>query len=208
MITLPRSEDSSVLPAGPIPEAAPSSAYGGASAGSFAAFPQSGASVPYPGPATVSPLKNAGQWASLQHQQLMFPAASSQSAGQQFPQSVGGAVNSQVWLMELSCQMYCLFISDVVFFSPFPKNILQPWHVPFVSTGQGHPSTPMPHAYHHASKPANEAINSAVSQPSAVEVKPSGRSELPEVIGTFILLQNLCILCTLACVYCLSYSLL
>ncbi|XP_027193086.1 uncharacterized protein [Cicer arietinum] len=139
---------------GPIPEAAPSSAYGGASAGSFAAFPQSGASVPYPGPATVSPLKNAGQWASLQHQQLMFPAASSQSAGQQFPQSVGGAVNSQ------------------------------PWHVPFVSTGQGHPSTPMPHAYHHASKPANEAINSAVSQPSAVEVKPSGRSELPEDLFT------------------------
>lgn len=62
--------------------------------------------------------------------------------------------------------------------------MLQPSHVPSVPTGQGHPNAPMPHAYHHASKPANEAFNSVVSQPSAVEVKPSGRTELPEVIVT------------------------
>lgn len=49
--------------------------------------------------------------------------------------------------------------------------MLQPSHVPSVPTGQGHPNTPMPHAYHHASKPANEAFN-------------SGRTELPEVIVT------------------------
>lgn len=45
---------------------------------------------------TVSPLNNVGQWASLQHHQPMFPAAVSQSTSQQFPPSVGGAVNSQV----------------------------------------------------------------------------------------------------------------
>ncbi|XP_050903318.1 probable ADP-ribosylation factor GTPase-activating protein AGD14 isoform X2 [Lathyrus oleraceus] len=56
----------------------------------------------------------------------------------------------------------------------------QPSHVPSVPTGQGYPNTQMPHAYHHASKPANEAFNSILSQPSAVEAKPSGRTELSE----------------------------
>ncbi|RHN52860.1 putative Arf GTPase activating protein [Medicago truncatula] len=110
---------------GHVPTAAPSF-------GSFSAFTPSGASVP-----SVPPHNNVGQWASVQHQQPTFPAA----ASQQFPPSVGGAVNSQ------------------------------PSHVPSVPTGQGHPNTPMPHAYHHASKPANEAFN-------------SGRTELPEDLFT------------------------
>ncbi|CAI8587772.1 unnamed protein product [Vicia faba] len=42
----------------------------------------------------------------------------------------------------------------------------------------------MPHAYHRASKPANEAFNSILSQTSAVEVKPSGRTELSEDLFT------------------------
>lgn len=87
MITSARSDDSSILSAGPIPAAAPSF-------GNFSAFPPSGASVP-----SVSPHNNVGQWASLQHQRPTFPA----SASQQFPPSVGGAVNSQVWPMNLSC---------------------------------------------------------------------------------------------------------
>ena len=58
---------------------------------------------------------------------------------------------------------------------------MQPWNVPSAPTVQGHPSTPMPHTYPYASKPANEAISSVVSQPPASEVKASGRKELPEV---------------------------
>ncbi|WJX25826.1 hypothetical protein P8452_14823 [Trifolium repens] len=77
--------------------------------------PTSGASVPFPGLATVSSLDNVGHWASSQHQQPTFPTV----ASQQFPPSVGSAVNSQ------------------------------PSHVP-----------------------------------SAVEVKPSGRTELPEDLFT------------------------
>ncbi|XP_019436655.1 PREDICTED: probable ADP-ribosylation factor GTPase-activating protein AGD14 [Lupinus angustifolius] len=57
----------------------------------------------------------------------------------------------------------------------------QPWNAPSV---QRHPSTPMPHAYHHASKPANDTISSVVSQPSTVEVNPSGRKALPEDLFT------------------------
>ncbi|CAI8598368.1 unnamed protein product [Vicia faba] len=60
----------------------------------------------------------------------------------------------------------------------------QPSHVPFVPTGQGYPNSPMPHSYHRASKPANEAFNSILSQTSAVEVKPSGRTELSEDLFT------------------------
>ncbi|XP_019458422.1 PREDICTED: probable ADP-ribosylation factor GTPase-activating protein AGD14 isoform X2 [Lupinus angustifolius] len=58
----------------------------------------------------------------------------------------------------------------------------QPWNIP--PTVQGHPSTPMPHAYHHASNPANEAVSNVVSQPSTVEVNPSGREALPEDLFT------------------------
>ncbi|CAJ2636883.1 unnamed protein product [Trifolium pratense] len=112
--------------------------------------PPSGASVPFPRLATASSLNNAGHWASSQHQQPTFPTVVSQ----QFPPSVGSAVNSQ------------------------------PSHVPYVPTGQGHPNTPIPHAYHHVSKFSNEGFNNVVSQPSAAEVKPSGRTELPEDMFT------------------------
>jgi hypothetical protein len=81
VITLPRSDDSSVSSAGP--------------------NPTNGASVPFPRLATVSSLDNVGHWASSQHQQPTFPTV----ASQQFPPSVGSAVNSQVWIMELSYQI-------------------------------------------------------------------------------------------------------
>ncbi|KAE9600293.1 hypothetical protein Lal_00046240 [Lupinus albus] len=57
----------------------------------------------------------------------------------------------------------------------------QPWNIP--PTVQGHPSTPMSHAYHHASNPVNEAISNVVSQPSTVEIN-SGRKALPEDLFT------------------------
>ncbi|XP_047159547.1 probable ADP-ribosylation factor GTPase-activating protein AGD14 isoform X2 [Vigna umbellata] len=57
----------------------------------------------------------------------------------------------------------------------------QPWTVPSV---QGHPSTSIPHASHLVPKPANEAMSSVVLQTSAVDIKPNGRSELPEDLFT------------------------
>jgi hypothetical protein len=56
--------------------------------------------------------------------------------------------------------------------------------------------------YYYLPCPGNTLQPSHV--PSAVEVKPSGRTELPEVIVTSYLLHNLCILCTLGGVYFLS----
>ncbi|RZB95163.1 putative ADP-ribosylation factor GTPase-activating protein AGD14 isoform C [Glycine soja] len=57
----------------------------------------------------------------------------------------------------------------------------QPWTVPLV---QGNPSTPMPHTSHLVPKPANEAKSRVVLQPSTADIKPSGRSELPEDLFT------------------------
>ena len=96
--TLPRMGDSSVSPAVAVPAPTLPSAPGAASVSGFSAFPLSGASGPSPGLATVPPINNAGQWASMQHQQPLFPANVSQST-QQFTPPVGGAVNNQVWLM-------------------------------------------------------------------------------------------------------------
>ncbi|KAL5161179.1 Arf-GAP domain and FG repeat-containing protein 2 [Glycine soja] len=140
---------------GPIPSSSLTSTSGVASVSGFSAFPPSNASVPSPGLTSVSPLNNAGQWANLQQQkQPLFPAAVGQSIAQQFTPLLGGAANNQ------------------------------PWNVPSAPTVQGHPSTPMPHTYPYASKPANEAISSVVSQPPASEVKASGRKELPEDLFT------------------------
>lgn len=80
MITSPRSDDSLFfISAGPIPA-------GALSFGSLSAFPSNGALMPSSGQEVVLPHDSVGQWASSQHQQPMF-----------------SAVNSQVWLMELSC---------------------------------------------------------------------------------------------------------
>ncbi|KAH1235962.1 putative ADP-ribosylation factor GTPase-activating protein AGD14 [Glycine max] len=57
----------------------------------------------------------------------------------------------------------------------------QPWTVPLV---QGNPSTPMPHTSHLVPKPSNEAKSRVVLQPSTADIKPSGRSELPEDLFT------------------------
>ncbi|KAL2999641.1 hypothetical protein AAZX31_09G170900 [Glycine max] len=139
---------------GPIPASSLTSTSGAASVSGFSAFPPSNASVPSPGLTSVSPLNNAGQWANLQQQQPFFPVAVSQSSTQQFIPPLGGTANNQ------------------------------PWNVPSAPTVQGHPSTPMPHTYPHASKPANETISGVVSQPPVAEVRASGRKELPEDLFT------------------------
>ncbi|KAE9607544.1 hypothetical protein Lal_00026757 [Lupinus albus] len=126
-------------------------AAGAPTINSFSAFPPSGASVTYPGSATVSPLNNAGQLAGLLYQQPSFPGTvSHQPTIQQCTPPVDGA----------------------------SKN--KPWNIPSVPTVQGHSSTPMPHAFHHA----NEANSNVVSQPSNIDIKPNGRTELPEDLFT------------------------
>ncbi|KAE9613936.1 hypothetical protein Lal_00016447 [Lupinus albus] len=125
-------------------------AAGAPTVSSFSAFSPSGASVPYAGLATISPLNNAGQLAGLHYQQPSFPATVSHSTAQQFTQPVGGASNNQ------------------------------PWNIPSVPTVQGHASTSMAQTSNHA----NEANSSVVSQPSTVDVKPVGRTELPEDLFT------------------------
>ncbi|CAL0323976.1 unnamed protein product [Lupinus luteus] len=154
MMTLPRTDDLSVTPAGAGPASSFTSASGPARASSLSAFPQIGALASSPGFTTVSPLNNSGQWANFQHQQPLFPVTVSQSTTQQFTPPFGRAVNNQ------------------------------PWNAPSVPIVQRHPNTPMPRAYHHASKPANETISSVVSQPSTVEVNPSARKALPEDLFT------------------------
>ncbi|XP_014508924.1 probable ADP-ribosylation factor GTPase-activating protein AGD14 [Vigna radiata var. radiata] len=132
-------------------------AAGGTIASGFSTFPPSGASVTSSGLITASTLNNAGQWASLQYQQQqpLFAAAASQPSIQQATPPVGGALNNQ------------------------------PWTIPSVPSVQGHhPNTVMPHASHLVPKSANEAKSSVVLQSSTVDMKPSGRSELPEDLFT------------------------
>ncbi|QCD85298.1 probable ADP-ribosylation factor GTPase-activating protein AGD14 isoform X2 [Vigna unguiculata] len=125
-------------------------------ASSFSTFPPTSASVTSFEVTATSTFNNAGQWASLQYQQQqpLFTAAASQPSILQATPPVGAALNNQ------------------------------PWTVPSVPSLQGHPSTSIPHASHLVPKPANEAMSSVVLQPSAVEMKPSGRNELPEDLFT------------------------
>ncbi|KAL9330186.1 hypothetical protein ACSQ67_005189 [Phaseolus vulgaris] len=127
-------------------------AAGGTIASSFSTFPSTGASVTSFEVTTASALNNAGQWTTLQYeqQQPLFTAAASQPSIQQATPPVGAALNNQ------------------------------PWVVPSVPSVQGHPSTSIPHASHLVPKPANDAMSSVALQPSAVDMKPRGRSELPE----------------------------
>ncbi|KAI4350877.1 hypothetical protein L6164_005284 [Bauhinia variegata] len=142
-------------PAGHVLASGPTSnASGAASVSSFPTFPPSGASVTTPGLTTLSPLNGPGQWHSMQPQQPLFPATVRQPAAQQFTPPVGGALNNQ------------------------------PWNVPNAPTTQGQSNMPTQHTSHLVSKPANEATSGAASQPSTVEVKPSGRKELPEDLFT------------------------
>ncbi|XP_014505475.1 probable ADP-ribosylation factor GTPase-activating protein AGD14 isoform X2 [Vigna radiata var. radiata] len=105
---------------------------------------------------TLTATAAGGQWASLQYQQQqpLFTAAASQPSIQQATPPVAAALNNQ------------------------------PWTVPSVPSVQGHPSTSIPHASHLVPKPANEVMSSVVLQTSAVDMKPSGRSELPEDLFT------------------------
>ncbi|KAJ1393502.1 Arf-GAP domain and FG repeat-containing protein 1 [Sesbania bispinosa] len=155
MATLLRINDSSVLPAGSVMGSAlTATAVGAPTVSSFSTFPASGASVTSSGLTTASSLNNAGQWANLQHQQPLFTTTVSQHVIQQSTPPVGGALNNQ------------------------------PWNMPSVPAVQGHPSTTMLHASHHISNSVNEAKSSVVSQPSTVDIKPSGRNELPEDLFT------------------------
>jgi len=160
-------------------------AAGGTIASSFSTFPPSGASVTSFGLMTASTLNNAGQWASLQYQQQqpLFAAAASQPSIQQATPPVGGALNNQVCLIVkfLKCSVY-YFGCGIC--SAYLGNFLQPWTIPSVPSVQGHPNTSMPHASHLVPKSANEAKSSVVSQSSTVDMKPSGRGELPEVFFT------------------------
>ena len=95
--------DSSVSPAGPVTGSPlTATAAGAPSVSSFSTFPSSSASVTSPGLTTLSPLNNAGQWASLQYQQPSFPATVSQRTSQQVTPPVGGALNNQVCFVLLS----------------------------------------------------------------------------------------------------------
>ncbi|XP_057417338.1 probable ADP-ribosylation factor GTPase-activating protein AGD14 isoform X2 [Lotus japonicus] len=100
----------------------------------------------------ASLLNDAGLQASLQYQQPLFTTNASQPIIQQSTLPVGGALNNQ------------------------------PWHIPSVPTVQGYPSAPLPHASHHISnaKSVNQDTPSVVSQSSTVDIKPSGRNELPQ----------------------------
>ncbi|WVZ22889.1 hypothetical protein V8G54_001433 [Vigna mungo] len=145
-------------PAGPLTGSTlTATAAGGTIASSFSTFPPtSSASVTSFEVIATSTFNNAGQWASLQYQQQqpLFTAAASQPSIQQATPPVAAALNNQ------------------------------PWTVPSVPSVQGHPSTSIPHASHLVPKPANEAMSSVVLQTSAVDMKPSGRSELPEDLFT------------------------
>lgn len=81
---------------------------------------------------------------------------------------------------------------------------MQPWNIPSVPMVQGHASTPLPHASHHEAKPANEAKSSVVSQASTVDIKPNGRTELPEVFFSQFTSRSIYIVRMLVYTYCLS----
>ncbi|KAI9088066.1 hypothetical protein K1719_030043 [Acacia pycnantha] len=117
---------------GPLPVSAVTAAAVG-TFGNFSSVPPSGTSVTAPGLMTAPSISNAGQWASVQHNQPVFPATGSHPTTQQFFPSAGGSLNSQQWSV-----------------SPVP-------------TMQGHPSIQMPHASSLISKPTNEVSAVAAS---------------------------------------------
>jgi len=173
-------------PAGPLTGSTlTATAAGGTIASSFSTFPSTGASVTSFEVTTASALNNAGQWTTLQYeqQQPLFTAAASQPSIQQATPPVGAALNNQVCLILCDC-LKCSLIIQTWYLFTFLGNFLQPWVVPSVPSVQGHPSTSIPHASHLVPKPANDAMSSVALQPSAVDMKPRGRSELPEVFFT------------------------
>ncbi|XP_054786560.1 probable ADP-ribosylation factor GTPase-activating protein AGD14 isoform X2 [Prosopis cineraria] len=66
---------------------------------------------------------------------------------------------------------------------PIGESNNQPWSMPPAPTIHGHPSMSLPHVSHLISKPATETSSSAAPGLS-VEVKSSGRKELPEDLFT------------------------
>ncbi|WJX30018.1 hypothetical protein P8452_18600 [Trifolium repens] len=89
--------------------------------------PPSGASVPFPGLATVSSLDNVGHWASSQHQQPTFPTV----ASQQFPPSVGSAVDSQPSHVPSAVEVKPSGRTEL------PKDLFTVKHSPFPAPGLG-----------------------------------------------------------------------
>ncbi|KAK3210765.1 hypothetical protein Dsin_015471 [Dipteronia sinensis] len=93
---------------------------------------------------------NGGNSFTMQHQQPPLFPTGSQSNAPQFTPPVGGASNNQ------------------------------PWNLSLAQNAQGPLSTPAAQAPTPFPKPAVEVPYGAVSQPPPVEVKSSGRTELPQ----------------------------
>ena len=89
----------------------------------------------------------------------------------------------------------------VVVCSSFPNTLLctflQPWTSSLVPNAQGPTVAQAPPA---VPKPVVEVTSGVLTQPSSVEVKPSGRKELPEVMGFFFGFSLL-----ISCVHVVSY---
>ncbi|XP_028774078.1 probable ADP-ribosylation factor GTPase-activating protein AGD14 isoform X2 [Neltuma alba] len=134
-MTLQRTGNLSVSPAGPAP--APSltaTVVGAAPISTFAPIPSNSALASH-------------------HLQPLFPPNVGQSSNYQSTSPPAGALNNQ------------------------------PWGIPPAPTMQGHPNMSLLHVSHVISKPATETSSNAASG-SPLEVKPSGRKELPEDLFT------------------------
>ncbi|KAF2304553.1 hypothetical protein GH714_033312 [Hevea brasiliensis] len=123
-------------------------------------FHPGGVSVAAPGLAAVMPVNGGpsfvkvnetGQWPRVQHQQpFLFPASSGQSTSQQFKPPLDGTLANQSWNLSVA---------------------------PNMQAALSKPSVGAPQVI---STPSLVVASAGVSQPPAVEVKSSGRKELPE----------------------------
>lgn len=157
---LPSATASHVVAAGNIP-ILPLNTGASAPANTMSTFHSGGVSGAAPGLMPAMPVNGgnsfvkvneAGQWPSVQQQQqqqFLFPSSSGQSTAQQYRPPFGGASGNQPWNMSVAPNLQ-----------------------PALST-----SSVGPHQV--VSTPAPGVASTGVSQPQAVEVKPSGRKELP-----------------------------
>ncbi|KAA8523092.1 hypothetical protein F0562_009515 [Nyssa sinensis] len=123
--------------------------------GAPAATPGSTSVLPFNGTNSYVKISDGGQWPSVHPQQhSLFPATSSHPTAQPFTPPVGGASSNQ------------------------------PWNMSLAPNAQGPSSIPAAQAHQSVSKPAPEVAFGVVTQPSPVEVKPTGRKELPQDLFT------------------------
>ncbi|XP_062090732.1 probable ADP-ribosylation factor GTPase-activating protein AGD14 isoform X2 [Humulus lupulus] len=116
------------------------------------AAPVSTPVLPVNGGNTLVNMPGAMQWPTMQQQQQpsLFPAAGNQSSGLQFQQPVTG------------------------------PSSFQPWNFPPAPNSQGLPNNLTTQAPPSVLQPAHDVNSAVVSQPSAADVKSSGRMALPE----------------------------